>query len=49
MIEKVKNGNEKILMSDRGLVTIIVKYDYELTDKLKENLIKAINTRGLRV
>lgn len=49
MIEKVKNGNEKILMSDRVLVTIIVKYDYELTDKLKENLIKAINTRGLRV
>ena len=49
MIEKVKNGNEKILMSDRVLVTIIVKYDYELTDKLKENLIKAINTRGLRI
>ena len=49
MIEKVKNGNGKILMSDRVLVTIIVKYDYELTDKLKENLIKAINTRGLRV
>ena len=49
MIEKVKNGNEKILMSDRVLVTIIVKYDYELTDELKENLIKAINTRGLRI
>lgn len=49
MIEKVKNGNGKILMSDRVLVTIIVKYDYELTDKLKENLIKAINTRGLRI
>ena len=49
MIEKVKNGNEKILMSNRELVTIIVKYDYELTDKLKENLIKARNTRGLRV
>lgn len=49
MIESVKNGKGKILMSDRGLLPTIVKYYYELTDELKENLIKAVNTRGLRV
>lgn len=49
MIERVKNGNGKILMSDRGLLPTTVKYDYELTDELKENLIKAVNTRGLVV
>ena len=49
MIERVNNGKGKILMSTRGLLPTTVKYDYELTDELKENLIKAVNTRGLVV
>lgn len=49
MIERVNNGKGKILMSSRGLLPTTIKYDYELTDELKENLIKAVNTRGLVV
>ena len=48
-IEKLYTRTGKILMSDSCTLKRIEKYDYELTDELKEKLIKAVNARGLKV